>query len=230
MLWGGSGDLIDDWAIFSAPGGGRLTFDTQYDIEEGWDFGFVQVSIDGGRTWTSLANAHTTSAHDPNAYPTAVANLPGLTGSTGGAWINMSFDLSAYAGKQILIAFRYVTDWSATWTGWFVDNVRVGSTLVSDGSTIAPFKDITQILPINNDYTVTFVGIKTVGKGNQYKVISMKLSRVTEAGLFELNKILKNSDSAVMLVTFDAQPGISYYAPYSYGFSFTNKGPKKPKK
>ena len=91
-------------------------------------------------------------------------------------------------------------------------------------------QDLTEILPINNDFTVTFVGIKGTGKGNQYKVPSLKLNRVTEDGLFELNKVLKNSNSAVMLVTFDAQEGISYYAAYSYGFTFTNKGPKKPKK
>ena len=94
VLWGGTGDLVDNWAIFPAVGGGVLTFDTKYDIEAFWDFGFVQVSTDGGRSWLSLANASTTSDHDPNAHPKVIANLPGLTGSTGGAWVPMSFDLT----------------------------------------------------------------------------------------------------------------------------------------
>ena len=132
-----------------------------------------------------------------------------------------------YAGKDILIAFRYVTDWATTEAGWFVDNVAVNGKPISDGSSTAPFKDLTEILPVNNDFTVTFVGIKGNGKGNEYRVLSMKLNNVTEDGLFELNKVLKNSSSALMLVTYDAQEDMSSYAGYSYDFTFTNKGPKK---
>ena len=226
VLWGGAGDLIDNWAIFEASGGGTLTLDTMYDIEEYWDFGFVQVSTDGGYTWRSLANEYTTSDYDPSAHPTVIANLPGLTGSSSG-WVNMSYDLSAYAGQEILVAFRYVTDWATTGAGWSIDNVYVDGTLISDGSSVAPFQDLTEIVPVNNDFTVTFVGYKGKGKGTQYKVMSMKLDNVTEDGLFELNKVLKWSDSAVMLVTFDAPEGFTGYAEYTYDFTYTNKGPKK---
>src|SRR3972149_4295272 len=107
VLFGGAADLLDNWAIFESTGGGTLTFDTQYQTEELWDFGFVQVSTDGGNSWTSLANGFTTSDHDPSAHPKVIENLPGLTGDSGG-WVNMSFDLSAYAGQAILIAFRPV--------------------------------------------------------------------------------------------------------------------------
>jgi immune inhibitor A len=235
MLWGGAGDLVDNWAIFETTGGGTLTFDTSYNIEEYWDFGFVQVSTDGGHSWVSLANAYTTSDHDSSAHPTVVANLPGLTGCSDGTndacnlntLVNMSYDLSAYAGKNILVAFRYVTDWATSYDGWFIDNVKVDDTLISDGSSTTPFRDLTYYLPINNDYTITFVGMKTVGKGNEYKVVSMKLNHVTEQGLFELNKVLKWSTKVAMLVTYDAPEGTTYYAPYTYDFTFTNKGPKK---
>jgi hypothetical protein len=225
VLWSGTGNLIDNWAIFEATGGSTLTFDTYYDIEDYWDFGFVQVSTDGGYTWTSLENAYTTYLHDPNAHPKVVENLPGLTGWSGD-WVNMSFDLSAYSG-DILIAFRYVTDWATTYEGWYIDNVYVDGTLISDGSSTDPFKDITEILPINNDFTVTFVGIKHVGHGNDYRVLTMKLDEVTEEGLFELNSVLGWSTEAVMLVTFDAPEGFTGYADYVYDFTYTNAGPKK---
>jgi immune inhibitor A len=226
VLWGGTGDLIDNWAIFEATGGGALTFNTMYDIEEFWDFGFVQVSTDGGHTWISLANASTTSTHDPNAHPKVIANLPGLTGSSGG-WVSMSYDLSAYAGQNILVAFRYVTDWATTNAGWYIDDVRANGVLISDGASIAPFKDITEILPTNNDFTVTFVGMTGQGKGADYKVITLKLDEMTEAGLYELNAMLKRVNAAVMLVTFDAPEGFTDYADYSYSFTYTNAGPKK---
>ena len=111
--------------------------------------------------------------------------------------------------------------------GWLIDNVYVDGTLISDGTDAAVFKDITEVVPINNDFTVTFVGIKGKGNSTQYKVANMKLDNVTESGLFELNKILKWSDKAVMLVTYDAAEGTTFYADYTYGFAFTNKGPKK---
>lgn len=225
VLFGGTGDLIDNWAIFPATGGGTLTFDTKYDIEQYWDFGFIQVSTDGGYNWTSLSNAATTDLHDPNAHPTVVANLPGLTGSTGGAWVPMSFDLSAYAGQNILIAFRYVTDWATSEAGWYIDNVTVDGNLVSDGSNTSAFKDITEIIPFNNDFTVTFVGTKNVGKKVEYKVKVMHLNHDTETGKIELADLLKTSNSVVMLVSFDAQEGVNYYADYTYQLEYRHTKP-----
>jgi immune inhibitor A len=226
VLWSGTGDLIDNWAIFEATGGGTLTFDTLYDFEDYWDFGFVQVSTDGGYTWTSLENGYTTYDHDPNAHPKVIENLPGLT-SYITEWVTMSFDLSAYAGQDILLAFRCVTDWATYYGGWYVDNVYVDGTLVSDGSSTDGFRDISEILPVNADFTVSFVGIKTKLRGNEYTVFTMKLDSVTESGLFELNKLLKNSDKAVMLVTFDAPEGFTSYADYTFDFTYANEGPKK---
>lgn len=226
VLYGGTGvDLADNWAIFEATGGGTLTFDTYWDIEDYWDFGFMQVSTDGGATWTSLANDYTVADYDPNAHPDIIANLPGLTGWSED-WINLSYDLSAYPG-DILLAFRYMTDWGTTYEGWYIDNVYVDDTLISDGSDASVFIDITELFPIDNDFTVTFVGIKGKSNGNQYKVHSMKLEDLSNTGIFELNKVLSWSDTAVMLVTFDAPEGFNGYAEYTYDFTYTNAGPKK---
>jgi immune inhibitor A len=109
-------------------------FWTWYDIEPGWDFGFVQVSADGGATWTSLNLPGTTSAHDPSAMDQIVANLPGFTGASGG-WAMKTADLSAYAGQQIQLRFRYMTDWGTTGAGFYVDDITVtgnGAVLFSD--------------------------------------------------------------------------------------------------
>lgn len=227
VLWSGGGDLIDRWAIFEATGGGTLTFDTRYDIEDYWDFGFVQVSTDGGYTWTSLANAYTTYDHDPNAHPSIIANLPGLTSFTT-AWVTMSFDLSAYAGQDILIAFRYMTDWATSYTGWFIDNVYVDGTLVSDGSSTGPFKSLTEYFPVDMDFTVQFVGIKTDPKkrSNAYKVLTMKVGDITSGGFKELNSLLKDSTKVLMVVTSDAPEGFSDYIPYRYDIGFQTP-PKK---
>jgi immune inhibitor A len=221
MLYSGTGDEVDNWAIFEAVGGGTLAFDTYWDLEDYWDFAFVQVSTDGGITWTSLENEYTTYDHDPNAYPTVVDNLPGIT-----SWscyladdpcvVNMSFDLSAYDGQDILVAFRLVTDWATHFEGWYIDNVYVNNTLISDGTDASIFKDISELFPIDNNFTVTVVGKRGWGKWSQYQVQTMKLDDMTEEGMIALRKVFGWSDNAVMIVTFDAPEGYNKYADYTY--------------
>ena len=89
--------------------GSSLTFDAQWNEETGWDFGFVQVSTDGGDTYTSLSCTDTTSDHDPGALPTAVNNVPGFTGDSGG-WKPQTCDTSGYAGQTVLLSFRAFND------------------------------------------------------------------------------------------------------------------------
>lgn len=227
-LFSGTGDLLDNWAIFETTGGGTLSFDTIWDLEDYWDFGFVQVSTDGGYTWTSLEDneGNSTYDHDSSAHPKVVENLPGLTSYTESI-VTLSYDLSAYAGQDILVAFHLVTDWATYYGGWWIDNVYVDDELISNGTDASVFFDITEILPVNNNFTVTFVGIRDKAKGSDYKVLTMKLADVDETGLFELNKVLQWADNAVMLVTYDAPEGFEGYGDYTYDFTFTNAGPKK---
>lgn len=226
VLWAGGGNLMNNLLILPATGGGTLTFDTYYDIENHWDFGFVQVSTDGGDTWTSLENTYTTFEATPDAIETALENLPGLTGWSED-WIPMSFDLTAYEGQDILIAFRYVTDWFTYNDGWYVDNISVDGVLISDGTSTEDFILSPELQFANQNFTVTFVGFKGQGKGMQYKVHTMKLDDMTEQGLFELSKVLSWSDQAVMLVTFDAPEGFNSYANYEYELVYKTQGPKK---
>ncbi|QBS36820.1 peptidase M6 [Thermaerobacter sp. FW80] len=178
-LWSGSGDLLDHWLVLSLDlrqaSGSTLRFDHLYDIETGWDYGFVQVSTDGGATWTSLANANTTDVVDPNAHPRVRENLPGFTGSSGG-WRHETFDLSAYDGRRVLLAFRYVTDWAVAGNdddpsndGWFIDNVTVqaGDRVIAgpfDGSSLEGFLSLGEATGQPVQYLVTVVDLERNGK------------------------------------------------------------------
>jgi immune inhibitor A len=173
------------------------------------------VSTDGGATWTSLENEFTVYDYDPNAHPDIIANLPGLTGWSGG-WMNISYDLSAYAGQNILVAFRYMTDWGTTYEGWYIDNVYVDGTLISDGSDASVFKSLTELFPIEMDFTVQLVGIKERGSRMNYQVTTLKLDDATEEGSFLLKNKFENVDYIVMLVTFDAPEGVTEYGDYEY--------------
>ncbi len=133
--FGGKADEIDTTlrrtVDLSGKSSAELSFWTWYDIEENWDFGFVQVSTDGGATWTSLEIEGTTYDAVSDAMESIVANLPGFTGNSGG-WVAKTFDLSAYAGMSIELQFRYMTDWGTTFAGFYVDDIAV----TADGETV----------------------------------------------------------------------------------------------
>ncbi len=126
--FGGKADQIDTTLVravdLTGKSSAELSFWTWYDIELNWDYGFVQVSTDGGATWTSLPIDGTSSAIDPSGMPSIAANLPGFTGESGG-WVNKTYDLADYLGMEILLQFRYMTDWGTSMAGFFVDDIGV---------------------------------------------------------------------------------------------------------
>ncbi len=137
--WGGQADEMDTNMVadvdLTGTTSAALTFDAWYDIEEQWDFAFVQVSTDNGAHWTSLANSDTRADAVPEAYPTILQSLPGFTGNSNG-WKAEKFDLSAYAGQKIKLRLRNITDWGTSFTGFFADNIKVvadGKTILEDG-------------------------------------------------------------------------------------------------
>jgi bacillopeptidase F (M6 metalloprotease family) len=229
VWYSGDGDLLDNWAIFEATGvtaTSELTFDTYWDIEDNWDFGFVQVSTDNGANWTSLSNAYTSGVIDPQGHPDIAANLPGLTSWScyveADCWVNMSFDLSAYDGQDILIAFRFMTDWGFTYEGWYVDNVFVDGTEYDDFVSYAEFSGI------ENLYTVTLVGERT-NAGEQEYAVETILSDDYMGSVDDFKYILDDYNTVYMLVTFDAPEGATSYADYSFEFLSGGNKPFKNK-
>jgi len=114
-----------------------------YVIEEDWDFGFVEVSTDGGTTWTEqkVYNEAGTLVStndgysDPNGRMTDFGGKKyGLTGSTDG-WRHDYVDLSAYKGSTVQVRLRMATDEAFQERGWFSDDFAVtggGATTWSD--------------------------------------------------------------------------------------------------
>ncbi len=150
-LHSGSGGGLDRGIVkrVQVPQRARLTFATRFDLAPGRDFGFVQVSTDNGKTWRSVSGNLTTTAADPSLSPATRRNLPGVTGRSGGGplpiWTNASYDLSAFGGRTVLLAFRYVSDPRVAFAGWWIDDVRLGSVTLTDGSSLAGWQSFSQV-------------------------------------------------------------------------------------
>jgi hypothetical protein len=100
-----------------------LNYWTWYDIEDSWDYGYVEVSTDGGQVWTILQTPRSATEN-----PSGNAYGPGYTGKSGNGgpdWIEESLDLSPYAGQKIQIRFEYVTDDAVNRPGWSLDDISI---------------------------------------------------------------------------------------------------------
>jgi len=83
-----------------------LKFDHKYDIERGYDYGYVEASSTGGAYWDRLAT---------------------FTGSQT-SWTGVSLDLSSYDGlSEVILRFRLVTDDAWTRDGWWLDDIQVSA-------------------------------------------------------------------------------------------------------
>jgi hypothetical protein len=127
----GGGELLSDRVLaLGTPVSGTLTFKTWFDIEEEWDYAFVEASTDGGATWEQLPGTVTRTSTNPNgstawanALGTATSTDAAITGTSGG-WLDASFVLPP--APAVLVRFNYYTDEAVYGRGWFVDDVHVG--------------------------------------------------------------------------------------------------------
>jgi immune inhibitor A len=101
-----------------------LKYWTWYDLEKDWDYAYLSVSEDGGKTWKIVKAPSMTDSNPTNA------NYGwGYTGKSGGGdqaqWIQETVDLSTYAGKKIIVSFDVINDLAVNRPGVAIDDVEV---------------------------------------------------------------------------------------------------------
>ncbi|WP_052475814.1 choice-of-anchor J domain-containing protein [Cohnella kolymensis] len=220
VLWGNMGDLADNFLIkpldltnVTAP---SITFDTKYDIEEQWDFGVVQVSTDNGQTWKSLANANTREDLVEDGHPKIRANLPGFTGTSDG-WTTQTFDLSTYAGQKVLLGFRYITDWGANGSGWYLSDLRLNGVTIDPMTSTDGFMSLEKATGKYVDYQVSFIGYKK-GEAKPKVLRFPNLLNMSEQDRIDLRDMVHSSEYSkiVMMTTFAAPAGTNGSVNYEY--------------
>ncbi|MFC0527387.1 peptidase M6 immune inhibitor A [Phytohabitans kaempferiae] len=206
VLWSGNANNLDNTAVVpvAVPAADpTLRLLAKYGAEEGYDYGYVTVSTDGGATYTPVEGDRTVEG------PLG----PALNGTTDG-FEPHTFDLSAYAGRTVLLGLRYVSDGGVNEGGLLVDDVRLGGAAVSDGSSLAAFDSPTEIEPT----AVHNWNVRLVGLDERRKVAlqleldgrhSVRLDPVRLAALRLFPRV-------VAIVAYDEPTEqVSQYAPYT---------------
>ncbi|QHJ70427.1 immune inhibitor A domain-containing protein [Planococcus halotolerans] len=226
VLHANNGDEADQSLIFGATvpaDNPTLTFDHYYDIEEQWDYAVVQVSTDNGETWTSLENENTRTDVVEEGYPTIKENVPGFTGHKLD-WSTETFDLSAYAGQDVLVSFRNLTDWGYNDAGWFIKNVQLGD-FSADGSSTEAFQSLGQLKGQYVDFTTTFIQTKKNGKQHVFHVDPFN---VTEEDALDLRNVLREGN-VKMITSYAAEEGQKEAQEFTYEVQYKVDNPNKGK-
>ncbi len=105
-----------------------LSFWHTYDLEEDYDYGYVEYSTDGGTTWTTTATYNGTLS----------------------TWTPESIQIPALAGQpNARLRFRLDTDTSITRDGWHLDDIVVtGASTVCVTIPYSPTADFTTNSPV----------------------------------------------------------------------------------
>jgi immune inhibitor A len=122
--WGGSDDDLNNTLTreldLTGATSAAITAKAWYEIEEDYDFLYAEVSTDGGSSWSTLVNDLVDDGET------------GVDGSTGGEWVDLTYDLSAYVGSKVLFRYRYQTDGGLHFAGPFLDDIS----LIKDGAAV----------------------------------------------------------------------------------------------
>jgi hypothetical protein len=101
-----------------------LNYDIYADIEQGYDFAYVSVSLDDGRTWLALAGEKMQGL-DFEDNPTGSALADRFYSGRTRQWLHERIDLGPFAGQEILLRFEYVTDPILTYGGLALDDINI---------------------------------------------------------------------------------------------------------
>jgi immune inhibitor A len=133
------GDMLENSLSFSVDlpaGTSTLSMKARWEIEE--DYDYVQVLVND----TSIAGNHTNS-NNPY-YPTIGEYVSGNSADILAAegdlkWVDLTFDLTNFAGQRVIIKMNYITDQAVGGYGFVTDEIKVtnGSNVITmiDGET-----------------------------------------------------------------------------------------------
>ena len=101
-----------------------LSFWSRAAFEPSWDKGEVQISTDGGSSWSRVEVGYLgTSTHTADDCDLGTGQF--FTGLGGSGWNEYTADLLSQADQTAMLRWELSTDSSINETGWWVDDIQV---------------------------------------------------------------------------------------------------------
>jgi immune inhibitor A len=115
--------LTKTFDLSASSGPISLSYWTWFDIENGWDYVYLEASTDGVN-WQILTTPSGTSNNPQgNSYGWGYTGVSG--GSSFPVWLHETLDLSQFAGKNLSLRFEYITDSNTTGEGFLLDDFSI---------------------------------------------------------------------------------------------------------
>jgi hypothetical protein len=148
-----------------------------FELESGYDFGRVRVSVDDGKTWK------------------LVDSRSGYTD-----WRNVDIDLTPYSGKTIRLAFTLETDSDIAFRGWALDDIKIITrkfdTLTANIVNVNPTSNF--FIYLNVEVDTSGVGIPTLNQSN----FSVFENGTLQTDYFEVTPPASGSGSRIADIIF----------------------------
>jgi len=230
------------YQTFSIPAtGATLEFNTFFDIEGDWDYGYVEVYDQDTGEWYTLDaagtvdyvahaqdNPNTPDGREPSAYE-AAGRWHAFTGYSGG-WVPVSMDLTPFAGHDIDLYFTLWQDGAFTLQNMYIDDISIPEISFfddveagEDGWTSTGWYVFDGIF--YNNWGVTTLSIKTTTwwyhTFTTYNINRMSVNTITETGTMYVMPVPSGSGNHVTIVSNRAQHILSSHYGLSVGsFSY----------
>lgn len=196
-FWSNKGDESDmtltrEFDFSQASGPLTLTYQAWYDLEANYDYAYVEISSDGGKTWKILTTPSGTAEN-----PSGNSYGWGYNDKSDG-WLKESVDLSQFTGQKVLIRFEYITDAAVNGEGFLVDDISIPEiNYVTDFETSDGGWQGRGFTRIENALPQTFrLALITLGD-----TTSVEYLTVSEDQSAEVSFNLKNGDHAILVIS-----------------------------
>ena len=113
-----------------------LSFWHWYSAESTYDGGVLEISTNGGTTWTDMGPNILSGGYTGTMDGTTL--IPGRrawTGSSNNKFIKTKVNLTPYANQNVKFRFRFTSDVGTNLEGWYIDDIAVKSVAVVEMQT-----------------------------------------------------------------------------------------------
>ena len=128
MFWGNRQDSSDTTLTrqfdLTQVSTAHLSYWTWWQLEENYDYAYLMVSSNNGNSWQIIKTPSGTG-EDLSGNNLGWGYHYNSGGASEPVWLQEHVALSAFAGKQILVRFEYLTDAAINWPGILLDDISV---------------------------------------------------------------------------------------------------------